>query len=147
MTCVHRGHCESWFKEDVFLDRKELRTTSLQVKGIAADSGWIDPESWMCLSSQFLQRKRCFPRARSPRRAYLHPDSESTRRLHDSRWLSSTFIAPPADFVAAAFGGGGDLDVAVAVEVGGDGLESVGEALADAALAPGAVNGVARIQR
>ena len=39
------------------------------------------------------------------------------------------FVAPPADFVAAAFGGGDDVEAAVAVDVGGDDHVGVGPAV------------------
>ena len=45
------------------------------------------------------------------------------------KWRLWAFVAPPADFVAAAFGGGDDVEAAVAVDVGGDDHVGIGPAV------------------
>ena len=54
------------------------------------------------------------------------------------------FVAPPADFVAAAFGGGDDVEAAVAVDVGGDDHVGVGPAVLEELHVPGTA-GVAAV--
>ena len=57
---------------------------------------------------------------------------------------SGALVAPPADFVAASFGGGDDVEAAVAVDVGGDDHVGVGPAVFEELHVPGAA-GVAAV--
>ena len=70
------------------------------------------------------------------------------RRRRQESWdqvvCSGALVAPPADFVAAAFGGGDDVEAAVAVDVGGDDHVGVGPAVLEELHVPGAA-GVAAV--
>ena len=57
--------------------------------------------------------------------------------------MSKAFIAPPAEFVAAALGGSDEVEGAVAVDVGGDDHIGIGPAVFEELYIPGTAGGAA----